>query len=63
MPAKKKVDKPLTEQSTTSAPTQDGERRELPVGGIAPEQADVLKGDIDSRMAALLRDHKEMGAR
>lgn len=36
-----------------------------PAGGIAisPENAAVLEGDIDSRMKALLKDHKSMGAR
>lgn len=30
---------------------------------IAPKEAEVLSGDIDSRMAALLKDHQAMGAR
>ena len=33
------------------------------VGGIAAEDLEILKQPIDKRMAALLKDHKEMGAR
>lgn len=32
-------------------------------GGIAAEDLEVLSGDIDARMKALLADHKRMGAR
>lgn len=59
--AKKETKAPAP--NATSAPTQDGDRRELPVGGIKPDAAAVLSGDIDSRMKALLKDHQDMGAR
>jgi hypothetical protein len=34
-----------------------------PVSRIVEGRPGVIEGDIDQRMAALLRDHQEMGAR
>ena len=34
-----------------------------PAGGIAAEDLEVLNQPIDDRMAALLKDHQEMGSR
>ena len=34
-----------------------------PVSRIIEGRPGVIEGDIDQRMAALLRDHQEMGAR
>jgi hypothetical protein len=40
-----------------------GRAPDQPAGGIAADDLAVLEGDIDSRMAALLKDHQEMGSR
>lgn len=49
----------------SKAPVVERTSTSVPAGGIAisPEDAAVLAGDIDSRMAALLKDHKAMGVR
>ena len=56
MAAKKTAPK-KEEQAPEPAPA------DAPVGGIAAEDLHVLEGDVDSRMAALLKDHQKMGAR
>lgn len=52
-----------TERSPSDKPA--GRVADQPAGGITIDQkdAEVLEGDIDSRMAALLKDHQDMGAR
>ena len=61
MAAKKKTEpkaKSPSDKAIGRAPDQ-------PAGGITIDEkdAEVLEGDIDSRMAALLKDHVAMGAR
>ena len=51
--------------ATTSMGKQPAEKAPEPKPEPKPEPtpAEVLSGDIDSRMAALLKDHQRMGAR
>ena len=46
-------------------PLADPEResRIVQPGGIHADDLEVLEGDIDSRLDALLKDHQDMGAR
>lgn len=47
------------------APVVEPRSTSVPAGGIAISEKDaaVLSQPIDARMKALLKDHKEMGAR
>lgn len=60
--AKKEAPKAKVETNVGDRPAI-GRAPDQPVGGIAAEDLAVLQGDIDSRMKALLKDHKAMGAR
>ena len=56
--------KTSTTESVPDAKTETlGRTPDQTVGGIAAEDLEVLEGDIDSRMAALLKDHQRMGVR
>ena len=61
MAAKKTKDEPKAEKVAAPRP----ENKSAIVGGIAisDAEAETLNKPIDDRMAALLEDHKRMGAR
>lgn len=61
--ATKKPAKTTTEIKSPNATATFEELPSTPVGGIVAEDIEVLEGDIDSRMKALLKDHQKMGAR
>lgn len=67
MAAKKPAAKTVAEEVAPPAkkPVVEPRGTSVPVGGIAISEKDaaVLSGDIDSRMKALLKDHRDMGAR
>ena len=64
-PAAKSKAEEVAPPATETPTAPSGRVADQPAGGItiSPEDAKVLEGDIDSRMKALLKDHKEMGAR
>jgi hypothetical protein len=51
------------EKTETAKAEKVPEQKSAIVGGIAAEDLEVLEGSIDDRMAALLKDHQEMGVR
>jgi hypothetical protein len=61
--------KPDKAKAVAAAVEEDLNEPEPPqpsrVGGIVigPEERKVLEGDVDSRLAALLKDHQASGAR
>lgn len=57
--------KPTAKKERSPDDPAIGRVPDQPAGGITIDQkdAEVLEGDIDSRMAALLKDHQDMGAR
>ena len=55
-PKKEAADKP-------AKPVAEPEPRIVMPGGIHAEDLEVLDKPIDDRMAALLKDHQDMGAR
>lgn len=57
--------KPAAKTERSPSDKAIGRVADQPAGGITidPKDAEVLEGDIDSRMAALLKDHQDMGAR
>jgi hypothetical protein len=63
MPAKKTKTADEPKAAAKAAPEPERESRIVQPGGIHADDLEVLAQPIDDRMAALLKDQQDMGAR